>query len=80
MHLEEPSGLEGDMYSGVGSTLGGRVNDAHLTKVHSEDTTMRSALGGYGSQADLTGTEDKAGKLSAVSLNREEGMGTEEMG
>jgi len=35
---------------------------------------------GYGGQADLTGTEDKAGSVSTVSLNRGEGMGTEDTG
>jgi hypothetical protein len=80
MHLEERSGLGGDVDSGVRSTLGGRGSDAHLTRVHLEDTTARSAPGGYGGQADLTGMEDKAGGVSTVSLNRDEGMGTEDTG
>jgi len=45
-----------------------------------EDTTARSAPGGYGGQADLTGMEDKARGVSTVSLNRDEGMGTEDTG
>ena len=61
MHLEERSGLGGDVDSGVRSTLGGRGSDAHLTRVHLEDTTARSAPGGYRGQAGLTGTEDTAG-------------------
>ena len=35
----------------------------HLTRVHLEDKTARSAAGGYGGQADLTGMEDNAGGL-----------------
>jgi len=60
MHLEERNGLGGDVDSGVRSTLGGRGSDAHLTTVDLEDATARSAHGGYGGQADLTGMEDKA--------------------
>jgi hypothetical protein len=45
--LEERSGLGGDVDSGVRSTLGRRGSDAHLTMVHLEDTTARSAPGGY---------------------------------
>jgi hypothetical protein len=52
-----------------------RVQEALL-----EDTTARSAPGGYRGQADLTGMEDKARGVSTVSLNRDEGMGTEETG
>jgi hypothetical protein len=77
MHLEERSGLGGDVDWGVRSTLGGRVSDAHMTRVHLEDTTARSAPRGYGGQADLTGTEDKAGRVSTVSLNRDEMAGAE---
>jgi len=55
------------------STLGGHGSNVHLTRVHLEDTTVRSAPGGYGGQADLTGMEDKVGGLSTVSLNRDEG-------
>jgi len=58
MHMEERSGLGGDVDSEVRSTLGGHGSDAHLTRVHSGDTTARSTPGGYGGQADLTGTED----------------------
>jgi hypothetical protein len=78
--LEERSGLGGDVDSGVRSTLGGRGSDAHLTMVHLEDTTARSAPGGYGGQADLTGTEDKAAKLSTVSLIRDEMAVAEDTG
>jgi hypothetical protein len=59
------------------SKLGGHGSDAHLTRVHLEDTTARSTSGGYGGQADLTGMEDKAGGVSTVSLNRDEGMSVE---
>jgi len=58
MHLEERSGLGGDVGSGVRNTLGRRGSDLHLTRMHLKDTTARSAPGGYGGQADLTGTED----------------------
>ena len=78
MHLEERSGLGGDVDSGVRSTHGGRGSDAHLTRVHLEDTTARSAPGGYGGQADLTGTEDKAGRVSTISLNRDDIAAPEE--
>jgi len=71
MHLEERSGLEGDVDSGVRSTLGGQGSDAHFTRVHLEDTTARSAPGGYRGQADLAVTEDKAGRGSNISLNRD---------
>jgi len=70
--LEERSGLGRDMDSGVRSTLGSRGSDGQLTRVHFEDTTARSAPGGYGGQADLTGMEDKAGEVSTGSLNRED--------
>jgi hypothetical protein len=78
MHLEERSGLGGDVDSGVRSTLGGRGSEAHLTRVHLEDMTARSAPGGYRGQADLPGWEDKAGGVSTVSLNRDEGMSVED--
>jgi len=78
--LEERSGLGGDMNAGVGSTLGRCVNEAHLTWVHLEDMTARSTPGGSGGHADLTGTEDKAGRVSTVSLIRDEGLGTEDTG
>jgi hypothetical protein len=59
-----------------------------------EDTTARSAPGGYRGQAGLIGTEDTAGVehrlvkpgrnrwriVSTVSLNRDDGMGTEDTG
>jgi len=44
-----------------------------------EDTTARSAPGGYRCQEGSTGTEDTAG-VSTVWLNRDEGMGAESMG
>jgi hypothetical protein len=78
MHLEERSGLGGDVDSGVRSTLGGRGSDVHLTRVLLEDTTARSAPGGYGGQADLTGMEDKARGVSTVSLNRDDIAAAEE--
>jgi len=53
--------------SGVRSTLGGRRRDAHLTRVHLDDTTARSAPGGYRGQADLKCMEDNAGRVSTVS-------------
>ena len=80
MDLEERSGLGGDVDSEARRTLGGRRSDAHLTMVHWEDTTARSPPRGYGGQADLTGTEDKAEKLSTVSLNRDEMAGAEDTG
>jgi hypothetical protein len=80
MHLEERSGLGGDVDSGVRSTPGGRGSDAHLTRVHLEDTTARSAPGGYGGQADLTCTEEKARRVSTVSLNRDEDLDSEDTG
>jgi hypothetical protein len=61
MHMEERSGLGGDVDSAVRSTLGGHGSDVHLTRVHLEDTTAKTAPRGYGGQADFTGTEDKAG-------------------
>jgi hypothetical protein len=64
--------------SGVRSTLRGRGSDAHWTRVHLEDTTARSAPGGYGAQADLTGTEDKAGRVSTVSLDWDDIAAAEE--
>jgi len=76
--MEERSGLGGDVDSAVRSTLGRRGSDTHLTRVHLEDTTARSAPGGYGGQADLTGMEDKAGCVSTVSLNRDEMAGAED--
>jgi hypothetical protein len=48
--------------------------------VHLEDTTVRSAPGGYGGQAELTGIEDKAREVSTVSLNRDEMAGAEDTG
>jgi len=72
MHLEERSGLGRDVDSGMRSTLEGRRSDAQLTRVHLEDMTVRSAPGGYGGQADLTGTDDEAGRVSTVSLNRDD--------
>jgi hypothetical protein len=81
MHMEERSALGGDVDSVVRSSLGRRGSDTHLTRVHLEDTTARSAPGGYGGQADLTGMEDKAGgKLSTVSLNRDEDLDSEDTG
>jgi len=80
MHMEERSGLGGDVDLAVRSTLGRRGSNTHLTRVHLEDTTARCAPGGYGGQADLTGMEDNAGGVSTVSLNRDEGMGTEDTG
>jgi hypothetical protein len=80
VNLEERSGLGGDVDSGVRSTVGGHGSDVHLTMVHLEDTTARSAPGGYGGQTDLTGTEDKAGRVSTVSLNRDKGLGMEHTG
>jgi hypothetical protein len=44
-----------------------------------EDTTARSAPGGYRGQAGLTGTEDTAG-VSTVSLNQDKMAGAEDMG
>jgi hypothetical protein len=78
--LEERSGLEGDVDWGERSTLGGHGSDAHLTRVHLENTTARSAPGGYRGQADLTGMEDKAGRVSTVSLNRDEDLDSEDTG
>jgi hypothetical protein len=63
MCLEERSGLGGEVDSGVESTFAGRRHNDHWTMVHLEDTTGRSAPGGYRGQADLTGTEDKGGKV-----------------
>jgi hypothetical protein len=76
--LEERSGLGGDVDSGVRSTLGGRGSDEHLRIVNLEDTTARSPPGGYGGHADITGTEDKAGRVSTVSLNRHDIAAAEE--
>jgi len=45
MHLEERSGLGGDVDSEERNTLGGHGSDAHLTRVHLEGTG--SAHGGY---------------------------------
>jgi hypothetical protein len=78
--LEERSGLGGDVDSGVRRTLGRRRSDAHLTRVHLEDTTATSAPGGYGGQADMTGMEDMAGGVSTVSLNRDEDLDSEDTG
>ena len=50
----------------------------HLTRVHLEDTTARSELGGNGGQADMTGMEDKAGELSTVSLNQDDIAGADD--
>ena len=80
MDLEERSGLGGDVDSGVRSALSRRGSDVHLTRVHLEDTTARSAPGGYGGHADLIGMEDKAGGVSTVSLNRDKMAGAEDMG
>ena len=66
------------MDSAVRSTLGRRGSDTHLTRVHLEDTTARSAPRGYAGQVDLTGVEDNAGGLSTVSLTRGEGMSAED--
>jgi hypothetical protein len=75
------SALRGDVDSAVRITLGRRGSDTHLTRVDLEDTTARSAPGGYGGQADLTGMEVKAGgKFSTISLNREEMAGAEYTG
>jgi len=52
----------------------------HLTRVHLEDTTAGSAPGEYGGQADLTGMQNKAGGVSTVSLNQDEGFSTEDTG
>jgi len=46
--------------------------------VHLEDTTARIAPGGYGGQADLTGTEDWTGRVSTVLLNRDDNAAEEE--
>jgi len=78
--LEERSGLRRDVDSGVRSTLGRRGSVVHWTRVHLEDTTARSAPRGYGGQADLTGTEDKTGGVSTVSLNWDEMSGAEDTG
>jgi hypothetical protein len=43
------------------------------------DTTVRSAPGGYRGQAGLTGTEDTAGE-STISLNRDQMAGAEDPG
>jgi len=74
---EERSGLVGDVDSGVRSTGRRHGSDVHLTTVHLEDTTARSAPGGYGGQVDLTGREDKSGRVSTVSLYRNKGMDLE---
>jgi len=66
--------------SGLRSTLGRRGSNVHLTWLHLADSTARSAPGGYGGQADLKGMNDKAGGVSTVSLNRDEGMDTENTG
>jgi len=76
--LEERSGLGGDVDWEERSTLGGHGSDAHLTRVHLEDTTARSAPRGYGGQEDMTGTEDMAGRVSTVSLNRDNIAAAEE--
>jgi hypothetical protein len=78
--LEEISGLGGEVDLGVGSTLGRCGSDVHLTRVHLEDTTARSAPRGYRGQADLTVTEDNAGRVSTVLLNRDKGMRTVDTG
>jgi len=78
MHSEEQSGFGGDVDLGVRSTLGGHGSNAHLTRVHLEDTTARSAPGGYGGQADLTGMEDKVGRVSTISLNQDNIAAAEE--
>jgi len=78
MHWEERSGLGGDVDSEVRSTLGGYGSDAHLKRVHLENTTARSAPGGYGDQADLTGTEDSTGGVSTTSLNQDDIAGAED--
>jgi hypothetical protein len=80
MHWEERSELGGDVDWGVRSTLSGGESDADLTRVHLEDTTARSAPGGYEGQADVTGIQDTARRVSTVSLNRNEMAGSEHIG
>ena len=72
MHLEERSGLGQDVDSEVRSTLGGHSSDAHLKRVHLEDTTARSTPGGYGGEVDLTGTDNTAGGMSTISIIRDD--------
>jgi len=55
MHLEERSGLGGDVDWAVRIKFGGRGSDAHLQRVHLEDTTATSAPRGCGGHADLEG-------------------------
>ena len=84
MHYEERSGLGEETWTwrsrGLGSetTLGGRGRDVHLTRRHLEDTTTRSASRGFRGQADLTGTEDNAGRMSTVSYNWDDIAAAEE--
>ena len=74
------------MHSEERSTLGGHGSDAHLMRVHwrvqevlMEDTTTRSAPGGYRGRAGLPGTEDTAG-VSTISLNPDDVAGAEDTG
>ena len=78
MHLEERSGLGGDVDSEERSTLRRHESDAHFKNVHLEDTTVRSAPGGYGGQADSSCTEDAAGRISTVLLNHDNIAGAED--
>ena len=66
MHLEERSVLGEDIDSGVRSTLAGHGSYAHFMMVNLEDTTARSTPGGSGGHADITGMEDKGGRLSTI--------------
>jgi hypothetical protein len=79
MHLEELSGLGGDVDSAVRSTLGRHRSNELLKRVYLEDTNVRSAPGGYSSQADLTGTEVTPDRVSTVLLCWNDIAGEEDM-
>jgi hypothetical protein len=72
MHLDERSGLRGDVDPVLRTTLGGRGRHVQFTMVHLEGMTASSTPRGYGGQVALTGMEDMAGKVSTVSLNQDE--------
>jgi len=87
MHMEELSGLRGDVDLAVRSTLGEHRSDAHLTRVHLEGTG--SAHGGYDCEKRTRRIQRSTGRdrhrgycrtVSTVSLNQDEGMGTQDTG
>jgi len=85
MHLEERSGLGGDVDSGERSTLGEAHLEKHTWKTRERCAPDEGAFGGYDCQKRTQRIQRSSGldrhgghgKVSTVSLNQDEAMDME---